>query len=181
MTGAQQDVSAVGNGLPVDHRCGEVFVPGVPAPQGSMRAFVPKRRTPVPIAAPGPTRVIVTADNPETTPWRADVRVFVRKATGPVGIVIPEGPVALALEFVLKRRADEPKRTLRPHTRKPDLDKLARAVMDALTGLVYRDDAQVTELNLVKRTALIGEPTGVRITWRASREENCSVVPAVYP
>jgi crossover junction endodeoxyribonuclease RusA len=34
---------------------------------------------------------------------------------------------------------------------KPDIDKLARAVLDALTGIVFRDDAQVVELEIVKR------------------------------
>jgi hypothetical protein len=43
--------------------------------------------------------------------------------------------------------------------RRPDLDKYARAVIDALTGLVWRDDGQVTELMSSKR---YGEP-GVTI------------------
>jgi Holliday junction resolvase RusA-like endonuclease len=34
-----------------------------------------------------------------------------------------------------------------------DLDKLARALLDALTGIVYRDDSQVVELDLRKRFA----------------------------
>jgi Holliday junction resolvase RusA-like endonuclease len=35
-------------------------------------------------------------------------------------------------------------------TTKPDLDKLARAVLDALTGVYYLDDAQVVSLDLQK-------------------------------
>jgi len=54
-----------------------------------------------------------------------------------------EGPVAIALDFYM----------LKPRTVKrdmptvpPDLDKLIRAVLDALTGIVYLDDAQVVEI-----------------------------------
>jgi len=34
---------------------------------------------------------------------------------------------------------------------KPDVDKLCRAVLDALTGILYHDDAQVISLNASKR------------------------------
>jgi Holliday junction resolvase RusA-like endonuclease len=34
---------------------------------------------------------------------------------------------------------------------KPDGDKLARAVLDALTGVLWKDDSQVTTLLVVKR------------------------------
>ena len=37
----------------------------------------------------------------------------------------------------------------------PDIDKLARCALDALTGIVFEDDAQVTELRLRKG---FGEP-----------------------
>lgn len=38
----------------------------------------------------------------------------------------------------------------RPMTKRPDVDKLGRAVLDALTGIVWRDDCQVIGLQLVK-------------------------------
>ena len=54
-----------------------------------------------------------------------------------------EGPVAMQLNFYM----------LKPRTVKrdmptvpPDLDKLIRAVLDAFTGIVYLDDAQVVEI-----------------------------------
>lgn len=54
-----------------------------------------------------------------------------------------DGPVMVHLEF----RLPAPKRAVRdlPTTR-PDLDKLTRAVLDALTGVVFVDDSQVTTL-----------------------------------
>lgn len=34
---------------------------------------------------------------------------------------------------------------------KPDLDNVAKAVLDALNGIAYRDDAQITFLSICKR------------------------------
>lgn len=43
----------------------------------------------------------------------------------------------------------------------PDLDKLVRAALDALTAIAYRDDAQVTEMRAHKT---YGDYPGVQIT-----------------
>jgi Holliday junction resolvase RusA-like endonuclease len=48
-----------------------------------------------------------------------------------------------------------------PATR-PDIDKLLRAVLDALTGLVFVDDGQVVTVNMAKEYANV---TGVELTW----------------
>jgi len=130
----------------------QVFVPGVPVPQGSARAFVVGKRA------------IVTGANPKTNPWRADVAAGVRAAIG-TQIVHPTGAVAVELRFVMPRRKSEPKRLTPAHTRKPDIDKLVRALLDAITGLVFTDDSQVTGLLAAKRTAAIGEQPGVLIRW----------------
>lgn len=39
----------------------------------------------------------------------------------------------------------------RPHASKPDIDNLAKAVTDALLGIVFEDDSQIYELTLIKR------------------------------
>lgn len=132
-----------------------VFVPGTPIPQGSARAFVVKGRA------------VVTGANAKTNPWRADIAAHVRSAIGP-SIAIPEGPVAVHLGFVMPRRKSEPKRVTPAHIRKPDLDKLVRAVLDAITGLAFADDSQVTEIETHKITAGIGEQPGVYVAWRVS-------------
>lgn len=132
-----------------------VFVPGVPRPQGSLKAFVVKAKA-------GP-RAVVTASNAKVNPWRADVHAAVRAVIGDQ-IAIPTGSVCIALEFVMPRRAAE-KRVAVAHTRKPDVDRLVRAALDAVTGLLYTDDAQVDVLGALKRTAEPGEQPGMRITW----------------
>lgn len=131
-----------------------VFVPGTPAPQGSVKGYVVNGRA------------ILTAANAKTKPWRNDVAATVRERIGDT-ILFPNEPVSLDLEFIMPRRAAEPKRATPAHTRKPDKDKLERAVGDALTGILYTDDAQTVETHCVKRTADIGEQPGV---WISARE-----------
>lgn len=134
---------------------GYVFIPGQPAPQGSTK-----------IVHRG-TRPVITSDNRATMPWRATVAASVRQQLRTGVIPFAEGPVQLGLLFVMKRRVNEPKRVTPPHTRKPDLDKLTRAVLDALSGTLYTDDAQVTGFDwLGKRTALIAEHPGLHLAWR---------------
>lgn len=36
-------------------------------------------------------------------------------------------------------------------TRRPDLDNVAKSVLDALNGLAYNDDSQIVELNISKQ------------------------------
>ena len=40
------------------------------------------------------------------------------------------------------------------HSKKPDIDNIAKAIMDSLNGLAYKDDNQVCELNIIKRYGL---------------------------
>lgn len=61
-----------------------------------------------------------------------------------------DGAVTVEAEFgfVRPKSVSEKKR---PHmTVKPDIDKLARAILDALTNHAYRDDSQVISLTLRK-------------------------------
>jgi crossover junction endodeoxyribonuclease RusA len=134
----------------------ECEVIGLPAPQGSKTAI-------------GKGRMIESSR--ALKPWRESVAYQVRSAMvrdrfRGFGAHVP---VDLDLYFVLRRPAYLP-RAVRRHTRKPDLDKLARAVLDAITtaGLVA-DDAQVFRLNCEKAYALDGSPLGVHIY--AFREE----------
>lgn len=52
---------------------------------------------------------------------------------------------------------------------KPDLDNLAKAILDALNGLAYEDDSSVTDLTIHKRYAEIGH-TVVRIESEGDAE-----------
>lgn len=37
-----------------------------------------------------------------------------------------------------------------PHTKKPDLDNLVKAVLDALNGVAYMDDSRISNINASK-------------------------------
>lgn len=57
-------------------------------------------------------------------------------------------------------------------TNKPDVDKLARAVLDALTGVVYLDDKQIVDLRAAKRwTSTLSEGPRISVDiWEDPRE-----------
>jgi Holliday junction resolvase RusA-like endonuclease len=116
------------------------FVPGVPQPGGSKRAFV--------VAG----RAVVTEDCKKSKPWRAVVALCAEAHyQGPP----LDGPLSLEITFTFPRpaghygtgkraavvRASAPKYP----TVKPDTTKLIRSLEDALKGVVWRDDSQVVE------------------------------------
>lgn len=138
-------------------------VDGIPAPKGSTKAM--RHRT--------TGRVIVTETNPHTRPWAALVRDAAYQvrpsATGsdlPPSITpmpFPRGTaVHLSATFLLPRPVSLPKKVLAA-TKKPDLDKLLRAVKDALTGVLWSDDSQVVTITAGKRYAATEEGPGVSI------------------
>jgi Holliday junction resolvase RusA-like endonuclease len=65
----------------------------------------------------------------------------------------PIGPIAITVEAVfhntLPARKREPNRA-RWRLKKPDIDNIVKAIMDALNGLAYIDDAQVVILTAQK-------------------------------
>lgn len=130
----------------------DVFVPGRAAPQGSMRAIVSRSTG----------RAIVVKDNKATqNTWRQDVRDAARDAWADRAPLA--GPVAVRTEFVMPRPVSTPKGRTPPAVKKPDGDKLTRAIWDSLTHVVWVDDSQVTEWSGTKRIAEIGETPGARI------------------
>lgn len=95
-------------------------------------------------------------------PWRADVKVFAAEAMR--GHSLFTGPVRMRCDFVLKRPVSTPKRPPTPPAiKKPDLDKLLRAIGDALKGTVYAEDSLIVEIIGTKRIAEEGEQPGVTV------------------
>lgn len=149
-----------------------VFVPGKPAPQGSKMARpIYKGR--------GDAREFtgkvaqVESSKPGLEAWRADVRAaFV--ADGQPRLRFAQGvPVSIRLTFVMPRPSGMPKRKATPpHTKRPDVDKLLRAVMDALTSAgVLHDDSQVVEQYSAKRYAELDETPGCLIHVQPTVDE----------
>lgn len=123
------------------------FVEGVAVPQGSK----------TPITRNGRTVLIEAAKG--FKPWR-DAVVLAARHTINREFVMFDEPVRVGMIFVFPKPPST-KFGLFP-AGKPDLDKCARLVNDALTisGLI-KDDARVVALDCVKRWAVVGEPTGV--------------------
>lgn len=82
---------------------------------------------------------------------------------------LPEGPMYVGMLFLMPRRKDAPK-TIRlgrqPMVERPDLDNLAKAVKNALTGITWKDDSQVVQMRVHKERAAADEAPGVWIEVR---------------
>ena len=132
-------------------------VNGIPAPKGSARAFYVKRLG----------RAVITAANSKTKPWEQAIR----SEAGATGCEVLTGPVRVAAVFVFPRvkghfSANGGLRLSAPatHTKKPDADKLLRSAKDAMSRVVWRDDALVVEVHAFKRYAAPGEQPRAEIS-----------------
>lgn len=123
------------------------FIQGIPKPGGSKRGFV----------HPHTKRVIITEDCKKNASWRESCKVFASQAFNADPLT---GPLAVEFHFVFPRpkghygsgknanvvKASAP---LYPAV-KPDTTKLIRSTEDALTGLLWKDDAQIVSQNASK-------------------------------
>lgn len=139
----------------------DVFVPGRPAPQGSKNARPIYKGRGKDREFTG--RVAQVESSAAVAPWRTDIRAAALDACGDQPAV--DGPMLVRLDFVMPRPTSTPKRRTPAAVKRPDLDKLIRAVLDAIgsAGCVWTDDSQVIELHATKRIAALSEPPGCRI------------------
>ena len=72
------------------------------------------------------------------------------------------GPIAVSLTFLVPKPKSAPKRRRTWPDRRPDLDKLIRAVLDALSKRLFLDDSQVVELRASKDYGAPGVMVEVR-------------------
>jgi crossover junction endodeoxyribonuclease RusA len=115
-----------------------VTVFGTAVPQGSKRHV-------------GNGRMIESAK--QLRPWRKQVSQTVTASLGDWELT--KDPIHVTITFRLQRPASvsNPRRVnfrLWP-TVKPDIDKLTRAILDSMTGIVYVDDSQVVKLRAEKQ------------------------------
>jgi Holliday junction resolvase RusA-like endonuclease len=143
------------------------FAAGKPEPQGSSKGFVvTDKRT-------GRPRAIITSDNAKLRPWRASVQYGAQLALEEAGLFgqLVETSVFVDARFTLPTpkwaEAKLRKGTAVACVTRPDLDKLARALLDALTGLVFADDSQVVGLHVRKAYAQPGAQPGVQVVITA--------------
>lgn len=139
-----------------------INVIGTPAPQGSKKAYVVNGHA------------SLTESSAKVKPWRQDVVAAIHDVLAIEDWwAIPPGAVDVTIVFYIARpgyhfRTGRYANELKPNAptyvdKKPDLDKLVRSTLDAMTtSAVIRDDAQVARLAVEKRYA--DAATGARIT-----------------
>lgn len=132
-----------------------VFVPGKPAPQGS-KDFKGFR---------GNGTAILKESSDAVGPWRERIALEAARAMREAGLEILDRkhPVFTSLTFIMPRPATAPKTKTPPAVKRPDADKLERALNDALTDVVFLDDSQVTFTERRKVIAEQGQQPGVHI------------------
>lgn len=135
------------------------LVRGIAQPKGSTRSFVVRRKS-------GQLGTATTSDNPKLKDWQHAVATEARLAAAGT-FFDREVPVIVLVTFGLPRPASAPKRVTEP-IRKPDIDKLLRAVLDGCTGVLWADDAQVVEATGRKIYADAGDGPYARVTVRAA-------------
>lgn len=106
-------------------------------------------------------KVVLFSDNRQLSGWTHDVYWTAIHAMGRKAHVT--GPVECVLDFIVPT----------PHKREGelwptqkgtgDIDKLTRAILDGLTGTVWRDDAQVVRMLASKRYSNTSRHPGVAI------------------
>lgn len=110
-------------------------------PQGSMRSRIIG------------TTVVTTSANKKLKPFRHTMTQVAMMEMNRLGLELPMAgkhvPVEVMLEFMFPRPKGAPKGRLFPSV-KPDADKLVRAIFDALTNVLWADDAQVVRITAEK-------------------------------
>ena len=123
---------------------------GAAQPQGNKTGFARQGKV-----------VMVEGRRPEAREafksWREAVATAGRDWQREHGQELLDEPLALRAVFHLPKPSSAPKWKLWARGR-PDVDKLARAVLDALTGVVWIDDSRVVSLHVSKPYAIDGPP-----------------------
>lgn len=138
-------------------------VHGIPQTQGSMKAFMPK----------GARFPVVTHGSKRLTVWR---NLVAMEASRVRPKEIWTGPLRMEVVFRMQRpkthynkKGVRPSAPALPAGSLHDLDKFIRGVLDALTGVVYRDDGQICEIVAHKEYAT--STAGASVMISKLREE----------
>jgi crossover junction endodeoxyribonuclease RusA len=121
-------------------------------PQGSTKAWVFRGRD-------GKQHAAITSAAKGLGPWRRLVADVAQRYAPKEPW---EGPVGIELHFGIPKPKSAPKKKRVWPDKRPDLDKLARAVLDALTEIVFVDDSQVVEIQATKDYGVPGVTVAVR-------------------
>lgn len=117
----------------------------------------------------------VSCADPLASAWKAKIKSGVSQ----IPVELPKGPIACTMWFRMPTKDNA--RIDKPHTQVPDLDNLAKLVLDAIqdTGLLV-NDSQVARLNLEKTWSSLDQ-AGVLVelaSWEASESHTSMPKPS---
>lgn len=123
-----------------------ITVHGLPAPQGSKKPFRNQHSG----------RIQMTESSAKVKPWRQDVKhAALAVVEAAADWTVLDGPLAVSMTFTFDRPKGHYRTGRNAHLLRdaaptrpsgmPDLSKLVRSTEDALTGVVWKDDARVVE------------------------------------
>lgn len=102
--------------------------------------------------------------------YKAYVAVLAANAAKEHGWEYTEGPVLVVINAyfsVPKSKSKKYKAACYKGTelpcKKPDADNIAKIICDAMNGIVYKDDAQICELTVIKRFVCEGQEPYVSV------------------
>jgi crossover junction endodeoxyribonuclease RusA len=114
----------------------EFTVLGKTATKGSTRSMISRKTG----------RIVTMADNRNLGAWTQAAKWAALQAGAKVAL--KPAPIVISATFQFLR--PKTKASREHHTVKPDIDKLLRALLDALTGICYEDDSQVVNVLAAK-------------------------------
>jgi Holliday junction resolvase RusA-like endonuclease len=125
------------------------WIPGKPTPQGSKKAFVINGRA-----------ILVDASGGNKA-WRKIVTETIKAHKDYIHL---PGPINVSLSFYMERPKTNKKQFM---AQAPDVDKLARSVLDGITDSdIIEDDSRVIHLTASKKWADEGTPGVLVSIWQ---------------
>lgn len=119
---------------PEGHAQLRIEIAGIPEPQGNAK-----------VRGVRGGKAWVQTKTPALVDWRQAIRTEAQAAMRAAGYDVflkPKWAIDLGITFYFAKPKSTPK-YIKHMTVIPDIDKLARAVLDGLSGVVYQDDGQV--------------------------------------
>lgn len=154
----------------------EFTVIGDPATKGSVTAYVPKRKDGSLVTRPDGSPMVVKHDDTgrKGKSWSAAVASTAFEAMIDADVpMVRDLPLVIEVDFYQPRakghfRTGRNAHLLKPDApaapnKRPDVDKLLRAILDALKNVVYADDGQVASVIARKN---FGEPARAEVRVR---------------
>jgi Holliday junction resolvase RusA-like endonuclease len=109
-----------------------------PVPQARPRFFVRHK---------GPQHFVGAYDPEQCKTFKEVIAWHAKLKAKESGLREPTtAPIVISLTFGMGRNGKGAY-----HTKRPDIDNLAKAVKDALKGIIYADDSQIVEAHLYKQ------------------------------